>query len=168
VNASPSWLPPDAPQVATCRWTDAKAWTLTLGVVIGAVTGPQLLATRTYWPLGVAVLAVVVLFCFRVLRAQVVAGPDGFHMRGIVSSTVLPWSAVSTVEAVNGPGWLALVSGRALSAKRRTTLRAATATAIRLRNGSVIRPLALTRSLPSRRAEEWTRLAQQFLSTDVG
>jgi hypothetical protein len=165
VTGSLDWLPPDAPQEASCAWTDAKAWALMLGIVVVAFgCGPLARAASPFRFVGIAVGLLATVYCIRVALTRVKVGPDGVQVRGVTSSRRLPWSAVRVVESGPGPMWLVVVSGRPWRASKRLTARSATSTILHLSDGSTLKPLALTRSLPSRGAENVTRLAQHFAS----
>jgi hypothetical protein len=123
------------------------------------------------WPLraaGILVALLAAAYTLRVVRVGVTVGTNGLGVRGILSSRHFTWSEVAGIDDTSGPLWLTVVSGRPLRASARLTERLATSTVIRLRNGAVLRPLALTHSFPSRRAEEVTRLARQLAQEQHG
>lgn len=163
------WLPPDTSRGAACSWTDAKGWALTLGpVVTVVVSGPLVGAPAPLPAVGAAIAVVAALFSVRVVRARVTVGADGIDHRGIAASRRVAWSEVASIDVTSGPFWLAVVSGRPFRASARLTQRSTTSTVIRLRDGTTLRPLALTRGFPSRRADQVTSLARQLLSEQHG
>lgn len=162
VNRSPDWLPPDEVPLASCARTDAKFWAAAVGlVVIVFVVGPLAGAAMPLRAIGIGLGVITALYLWRVVRARVTVDSDGVRIRGIAMARRLRWSDVVAVETTDGPSWLAVVSRRS-RADGRLTERSATSTVIRLRDGTTLRPLALTRSYPSRAAENVTRLAQRF------
>lgn len=162
VNGSLDWLPPEQDQQASCAATDAKFWAAAFGLVlIVFVVGPLVESAVPLRGIGIVLGAFTALYLWRVVRARVTVDPDGIGIRGMAPARRLPWSDVLTVETTAGPPWLSVASWRPRSGKR-LTHRSATSTVIHLRDGTRLRPLALTRSLPSRSAENVTRLAQQF------
>jgi hypothetical protein len=161
VNGSLDWLPPDEVQRASCARTDAKFWAAVLGfVVIVFVVGPLAASAMPLRAVGIVVGVITALYLWRVVRARVTVDSDGVGIRGIAMARRLTWSDVVAVETTDGPSWLAVVSWRPRD--RRRTQRSSTSTVIRLHDGTTLRPLALTRSYPSRAAENVTRLAQRF------
>jgi hypothetical protein len=162
MNRSLDWSPPDEVLQATCAWTDAKFWAVAFGlVVVVLVVGPLAGSGMPLRAVGVVVGVITVLYLWRVVRARVTVDTDGIRIGGIAVARRLTWSDVAAVETTDGPPWLTVVSWRS-AAGRRLTQRTATSTVIRLRDGTTLRPFALTRSYPSRAAENVTRLAQRF------
>lgn len=72
MNGSLDWLLPDAPRQASCAWTDAKAWALTLGVIVIVFLAGPLMSLA--WPLRVIAITIgclAAVYCVRVIRARV-------------------------------------------------------------------------------------------------
>jgi hypothetical protein len=162
VNRSLDWLPPDEVQQASCARTDAKFWAAALGlVVLVFVVGPLASSAMPLRAIGIMIGVIAALYLWRVVRARVTVDTDGVAIRGIAVARRLTWSEVVAVETTDGPSWLAVVSWRS-RADRRLTRRSSTSTVIRLRDGTTLRPLALTRSYPSQAAENVTLLARRF------
>jgi hypothetical protein len=164
VDGSPDWLPPDEVQEASCGRTDAMFWAAALGlVVIVFVVAPLAESAMPWRAIGIVLGVISAIYLWRVVRVRVTVDADGVRIRGIATGRRLTWNDVVAVETTDGPSWMSFASWRAQSS-RRLTQRSATSTVLRLRDGTTLRPLALTRSLPSRSAERVTRLAQRFTS----
>lgn len=163
MSDSLDWLPTDSPPSASCTWTDAKVLALVPGLVTIAVGVGSLSGQATPWRLVGAVLILLSLvYCARVARVRATVGPDGLEIRAVVRSRQLAWDDVVAVDTTSGPIWLEVLSDQPWRAKWRLTQRRTTSTVLRLREGTTVRPLALTRSRPSRRADEVTRIARQL------